>query len=139
MTQHNRGLLLSDLATLPGEDRLARLSDALRAAMQAVTLFAQLQQAQYYAMSQDTLRQVAAACGDDFEALWATLNAPSLEDRLAALDATLELLAVDLDAIFEQYASDEQALELLQEEQTLLQQEIDAVFAKLAEQEPDST
>jgi hypothetical protein len=79
-TQNNRANLFCALATLPGEDRLARLAQALQVAWQGVCLFAQLQHERYLATSQDTLRKVTAACGDDFPALWAALDAgPSPE------------------------------------------------------------
>jgi hypothetical protein len=73
-TQNNRAVLLSDLASVPGEDRGARLREALRCALTAVELYARLQHEQYYQVSRRTLQGVRAACGDDFDALWAALD-----------------------------------------------------------------
>jgi hypothetical protein len=75
MTQNNRANLLSDLASVPGEDRAARLREALRCALTAVELYARLQHEQYYQVSRRTLQGVRAACGDDFDTLWAALDA----------------------------------------------------------------
>ncbi|WP_448540073.1 NB-ARC domain-containing protein, partial [Roseiflexus sp.] len=75
MTQNNRAVLLSDLASVPGEDRGARLREALRCALTAVELFARLQHEQYYQVSRRALQDVRAACGDDFDTLWAALDA----------------------------------------------------------------
>jgi tetratricopeptide (TPR) repeat protein len=73
-TQNNRANLLSDLASVPGEDRGARLREALRCALTAVELYARLQHEQYYQVSRRTLQGVRAACGDDFDTLWAALD-----------------------------------------------------------------
>jgi protein-arginine kinase activator protein McsA len=109
MTQNNRANLLRDLASVPGEDRGARLREALRCALTAVELFARLQHEQYYQVSRRTLQDVRAACGDDFDTLWAALDAgpppgwliapeegetlslpPELQARLAAAGVTDE-------------------------------------------------
>jgi protein-arginine kinase activator protein McsA len=74
MTQNNRAVLLRDLASVPGEDRGARLREALRCALTAVELYARLQHEQYYQVSRRTLQGVRAACGDDFDTLWAALD-----------------------------------------------------------------
>jgi tetratricopeptide (TPR) repeat protein/protein-arginine kinase activator protein McsA len=108
-TQNNRANLLSDLASVPGEDRGARLREALRCALTAVELYARLQHEQYYQVSRRTLQGVRAACGDDFDTLWAALDAgpppewliapeegetpslpPDLQARLAAAGVTVE-------------------------------------------------
>lgn len=68
---------------LLGEDRHQRLSGALRVSRQAVTLFAQLQHEQFFAISQNTLRQLAAGCADGFATLWAGLNAGPTPEWLA--------------------------------------------------------
>jgi tetratricopeptide (TPR) repeat protein/protein-arginine kinase activator protein McsA len=109
MTQNNRANLLRDLASVPGEDRGARLREALRCALTAVELFARLQHEQYYQVSRRTLQDVRAACGDDFDTLWAALDTgpppgwliapeegetpslpPDLQARLAAAGVTVE-------------------------------------------------
>jgi protein-arginine kinase activator protein McsA len=109
MTQNNRAVLLSDLASVPGEDRGARLREALRCALTAVELYARLQHEQYYQVSRRTLQGVRAACGDDFDTLWAALDVgpppewliapeegealslpPELQARLAAAGVTDE-------------------------------------------------
>jgi protein-arginine kinase activator protein McsA len=108
-TQNNRANLLSDLASVPGEDRGARLREALRCALTAVELYARLQHEQYYQVSRRTLQGVRAACGDDFDTLWAALDVgpppewliapeegealslpPELQARLAAAGVTDE-------------------------------------------------
>jgi tetratricopeptide (TPR) repeat protein len=108
-TQNNRANLLRDLASVPGEDRGARLREALRCALTAVELYARLQHEQYYQVSRRTLQGVRAACGDDFDTLWAALDAgpppewliapeegetpslpPDLQARLAAAGVTVE-------------------------------------------------
>jgi hypothetical protein len=108
-TQNNRAVLLSDLASVPGEDRGARLREALRCALTAVELYARLQHEQYYQVSRRTLQGVRAACGDDFDTLWAALDTgpppewliapeegealslpPDLQARLAAAGVTDE-------------------------------------------------
>ncbi len=104
MTQNNRAVLLSDLASVPGEDRGARLREALRCALTAVELFARLQHEQYYQVSRRTLQDVRAACGDDFDTLWAALDAgpppgwliaPEEGETLALLSQLIQrLLAV---------------------------------------------
>jgi tetratricopeptide (TPR) repeat protein len=106
-TQNNRAVLLRDLASVPGEDRGARLREALRCALTAVELYARLQHEQYYQVSRRTLQGVRAACGDDFDTLWAALDTgpppgwliapeegetpslpPDLQARLAAAGVT---------------------------------------------------
>ena len=84
MTQNNRANLLSDLASVPGEDRGARLREALRCALTAVELFARLQHEQYYQVSRRTLQDVRAACGDDFDTLWAALDVGPPPEWLSA-------------------------------------------------------
>jgi tetratricopeptide (TPR) repeat protein len=92
---------------VPGEDRGARLREALRCALTAVELYARLQHEQYYQVSRRTLQGVRAACGDDFDTLWAALDVgpppewliapeegealslpPELQARLAAAGVT---------------------------------------------------
>jgi hypothetical protein len=86
-TQNNRANLLSDLASVPGEDRGARLREALRCALTAVELFARLQHEQYYQVSRRTLQDVRAACGDDFDTLWAALDVGPPPEWLIAADS----------------------------------------------------
>jgi len=87
MTQNNRANLLRDLASVPGEDRGARLREALRCALTAVELYARLQHEQYYQVSRRTLQGVRAACGDDFDTLWAALDAGPPPEWLIAADS----------------------------------------------------
>jgi protein-arginine kinase activator protein McsA len=106
MTQNNRANLLRDLASVPGEDRGARLREALRCALTAVELFARLQHEQYYQVSRRTLQDVRAACGDDFDTLWAALDtgpppgwliaadSPAIPQPLADLQARLAAAGV---------------------------------------------
>lgn len=75
---------MSDLATLPGEDRRGRLYEALHCAVEAVSLFEQFQQAQYLEIGRRVLRSLRAACGDDFPALWAELGLGAPPDWLMA-------------------------------------------------------
>jgi hypothetical protein len=86
-TQNNRASLLRDLASVPGEDRGARLREALRCALTAVELYARLQHEQYYQVSRRTLQGVRAACGDDFDTLWAALDAGPPPEWLIAADS----------------------------------------------------
>ncbi len=67
----HRANRMSAIATLPGEDRRARLTQALRCAAEAVALFQQFQQAQYLEVGKRVLQSIRRACGDDFAALWA--------------------------------------------------------------------
>jgi tetratricopeptide (TPR) repeat protein len=55
MTQNNRAVLLRDLAGLPGEDRRARLGEALRCAHEAVTYYEHYQHAVYLPIAIKTL------------------------------------------------------------------------------------
>ncbi len=147
MTQNNRANLLSDLASVPGEDRGARLREALRCALTAVELFARLQHEQYYQVSRRTLQDVRAACGDDFDTLWAALDAgpppgwliapeegetlalpPDLQARLAAAGVT------DEDSLLAALAADPElraAVEavMAQQHQALLNQLIQRLLA----------
>ncbi len=70
-TQNNRAVLLSDLASLPGEDRGARLRQALAAAADAVRLFEACQHVQYLEIGRRVLAGVAAVMGvGAFVAAW---------------------------------------------------------------------
>lgn len=70
-TQNNRAALLRALASLPGEDREARLRQALRSAAEAVVLFEQFQHVQYLEIGRRVLSDLRRACGTDFASLWA--------------------------------------------------------------------
>ncbi|HQM13155.1 MAG TPA: hypothetical protein PK832_01785, partial [Anaerolineae bacterium] len=62
------------LASLPGEDRGARLRAALADAASAVSIFEQAQQAQYFEMGQRVLASVIMAMGlDEARAAWLAL------------------------------------------------------------------
>jgi hypothetical protein len=146
-TQNNRANLLSDLASVPGEDRGARLREALRCALTAVELYARLQHEQYYQVSRRTLQGVRAACGDDFDTLWAALDVgpppewliapeegealslpPELQARLAAAgvtDAASFLAALAADP--ELRAAVEAAM--AQQQQALLSQLVQRLLA----------
>jgi tetratricopeptide (TPR) repeat protein len=147
MTQNNRANLLRDLASVPGEDRGARLREALRCALTAVELYARLQHEQYYQVSRRTLQGVRAACGDDFDTLWAALDVgpppewliapeegealslpPELQARLAAAgvtDAASFLAALAADP--ELRAAVEAAM--VQQQQALLSQLVQRLLA----------
>jgi tetratricopeptide (TPR) repeat protein len=75
MTQNNRANRLSELATLPGEDRRQRLYDALQSAVEALALFVEYQHEQYANICANTLRKLRSACGEDFDELWQALGA----------------------------------------------------------------
>jgi len=110
MTQGNLLNLYQTLAGEPGEDRLARLSDALRAGWTAFRFFTALQHSDFQQRVMHLLRGLRAACGDDFDTLWAALDAgpppgwlivpeegetPSLPPDLALLSQLVQrLLAV---------------------------------------------
>ncbi len=74
-TQNNRANVLSDLASLPGEDRAARLRQALANAASAVHIFEQAQQAQYLQVGRRVLAGVIVAMGAaEARAAWAALT-----------------------------------------------------------------
>jgi len=75
MTQGNLLNLYQTLAGEPGEDRLARLLDALRAGWTAFRFFTALQHSDFQQRAVRQLRGLRAACGDDFDTLWAALDA----------------------------------------------------------------
>jgi protein-arginine kinase activator protein McsA len=109
MTQGNLLNLYQTLAGEPGEDRLARLLDALRAGWTAFGFFTALQHSDFQQHAMRQLRGLRAACGDDFDTLWAALDTgpppgwliapeegetpslpPDLQARLAAAGVTDE-------------------------------------------------
>ena len=109
MTQGNLLNLYQTLAGEPGEDRLARLLDALRAGWTAFGFFTALQHADFQRRAMNQLRNLRIACGDDFDALWAALDVgpppewlttseegetlslpPEIQARLAATGVTVE-------------------------------------------------
>ena len=109
MTQGNLLNLYQTLAGEPGEDRLARLLDALRAGWTAFGFFTALQHSDFQQHAMRQLRGLRAACGDDFDTLWAALDTgpppgwliapeegetpslpPDLQARLAATGVTVE-------------------------------------------------
>ncbi|HYO59077.1 hypothetical protein, partial [Archangium sp.] len=73
-TQNNRANLLGELASLPGENRLERLAEALRAAWTAFTLFNGFQHQQYQEMATRQLQRLRISCGDAFNSLWQQLH-----------------------------------------------------------------
>jgi tetratricopeptide (TPR) repeat protein len=74
MTQGNLLNLYQTLAGEPGEDRMSRLLDALRAGWTAFGFFTALQHADFQRRAMNQLRNLRIACGDDFDALWAALD-----------------------------------------------------------------
>jgi tetratricopeptide (TPR) repeat protein len=82
MTQGNLLNLYQTLAGEPGEDRLARLLDALRAGWTAFGFFTALQHSDFQQRVMYLLRGLRAACGDDFDTLWAALDAGPLPEWL---------------------------------------------------------
>jgi tetratricopeptide (TPR) repeat protein len=75
MTQGNLLNLYQTLAGEPGEDRMSRLLDALRAGWTAFRFFTALQHSDFQQRVMHLLRGLRAACGDDFDTLWAALDA----------------------------------------------------------------
>ena len=74
MTQNNRASVLSDIASLPGEERGERLREALRCGTEAVAIFEEFQHAQYLEDARKDLRSLRQTCGADFAALWGELG-----------------------------------------------------------------
>jgi hypothetical protein len=87
MTQGNLLNLYQTLAGEPGEDRLARLLDALRAGWTAFRFFTALQHSDFQQRVMHLLRGLRAACGDDFDTLWAALDAGPPPEWLIAADS----------------------------------------------------
>jgi hypothetical protein len=83
MTQGNLLKLYQALAALPEEDRRMRLLDALRAGWAAFHLFGQLQHSHYQQQAARQLQGLSRASGDDFETLWAALQAGPLPEWLS--------------------------------------------------------
>jgi protein-arginine kinase activator protein McsA len=104
MTQGNLLNLYQTLAGEPGEDRMSRLLDALRAGWTAFRFFTALQHSDFQQRVMHLLRGLRAACGDDFDTLWAALDAgpppgwliaPEEGETLALLSQLIQrLLAV---------------------------------------------
>ena len=74
ITQGNLLNLYQTLAGEPGEDRMSRLSDALRAGWTAFRFFTALQHSDFQQRVMRLLRGLRAACSDDFATLWASLD-----------------------------------------------------------------
>jgi tetratricopeptide (TPR) repeat protein len=104
MTQGNLLNLYQTLAGEPGEDRMSRLLDALRAGWTAFRFFTALQHSDFQQRVMHLLRGLRAACGDDFDTLWAALDvgpppewliAPEEGEALSLLSQLIQrLLAV---------------------------------------------
>ena len=137
-TQNNRANRLSELATLPGEDRRQRLTQALRCAAEAVVLFEQYQQAQYLAVGRRVLGDLRRACGDDFADLWAAAGLGEPPDWLedgADEDEARPTLA-DLIPVFSQIQNAEQMVAFWQAMPTEMEEPfIQAVEAFIAQVE----
>jgi len=73
-TQNNTAVVLCDISTLPGENRRARLLEALRCAHTALSVFEQIGHVLHSQVAADTLRQVREEAGELFPELWAELN-----------------------------------------------------------------
>ncbi|MGC9040163.1 MAG: hypothetical protein ACP5MJ_11750 [Roseiflexus sp.] len=86
MTQGNLLILYQTLANEPGEDRATRLLEALRAGWTAFHMFTALQHAEFQQRAMRQLRALRAACGADFDALWASLDAGPPPAWLSALE-----------------------------------------------------
>ncbi|MDN5273710.1 tetratricopeptide repeat protein [Chloroflexus sp. MS-CIW-1] len=84
MTQGNLLNLYQTLAGEPGEDRMSRLLDALRAGWTAFRFFTALQHSDFQQRVMHLLRGLRAACGDDFDTLWAALDVGPPPEWLSA-------------------------------------------------------
>ena len=100
---------MSEIATLPGEDRRARLLAALTCAWQAIRLFEQLEHTQYLQAAENTLRGVWQACGDEAESLWQAAGLGALPDLTTSPS---NLAEADWQALLQRFAAiqDEDAL-----------------------------
>jgi tetratricopeptide (TPR) repeat protein len=92
MTQHNRAVLLRDLATLPGEDRSARLYEALRACDEALRFRCPAVVPLDYAMTLNNrasiLSELATLTGED--------RGGRLYEALGACDEALQFYRADI-------------------------------------------
>ncbi|MCL6542173.1 MAG: hypothetical protein K6T87_16575 [Roseiflexus sp.] len=135
MTQNNRAVLLRDLASVPGEDRGARLREALRCALTAAELFARLQHEQYYQISRRVLRGLRAACGDDFDSLWAALDVgPPPEWLIASEEGEMPSLLSQLVQRLLAVSSDEELLAFWRELPAELEEPLAAAAEEAARQ-----
>ncbi len=142
MTQGNLLNLYQMLANEPGEDRTTRLLEALRAGWTAFTLFTALQHADFQQRVMRQLRGLRTACGDDFDALWAALDAGPPPEWLVAEEDEPSLFSPELLARLVQrllaVTSGEELLALWRELPAELEEPLAAAAEEIARQAEQS-
>ena len=135
MTQGNLLNLYQTLAGEPGEDRMSRLLDALRAGWTAFRFFTALQHSDFQQRVMRLLRGLRAACSDDFATLWASLDVGPPPEWLTTSEEgeTLSLLSRLIQRLLA-VSSDEELLAFWRELPAELEEPLAAAAEEAARQ-----